>query len=105
MSPATQVKNPPPPTLKILLHDLQKQPPTPFVFAHLQQGYHFLLLQGLNEELALLHMFSHGNRKPKIFTNINKWEKKERNCHCSLFPTARLPEARGPFPLSPSCPA
>ena len=74
--PATKLNNPPPPKLKILSHNLERKPPTPFIFHHLHKGYHMLLLQELNEEPSLPHIFSHGDGKGKIFTNINKREKK-----------------------------
>ena len=74
--PAAKLNNPPPPTIKILSHNLEKKPPTPFIFHHLQEGYHVLLLQELNEEPSLPHIFSQGGEKCKIFTNINKREKK-----------------------------
>ena len=74
--PAAKLNNPPPPTLKIFSHNLEKRPPTPFIFHHLQKGYHVLLLQELNEEPSLPHIFSHGGEKCKTFTNINKREKK-----------------------------
>ena len=70
--PATNLSVPPPPRLKILLHNLEKKPRPSFIFHGLQQGYHILLLQELNEEPSLPHIFSHGDGKGKIFTNINK---------------------------------
>ena len=74
--PATKLNNHLPPTIKVLSHNLKKKPPTPFIFHHLQKGYHILLLQELNEEPSLPHIFSHGDGKGNIFTNINKREKK-----------------------------
>ena len=74
--PAAKLNNPPPPTFKILSNNLEKKPPTPFIFHHLQKGYHVLLLQELNEEPSLPHIFSHGGEKCKFFTKMNKREKK-----------------------------
>ena len=45
--PAAKLNNSPPPTLKILSHNLEQKPPIPFYFHHLQKGYHVLLLQKL----------------------------------------------------------
>ena len=95
--PAAKLNNPPPPTLKILSHNLEKKPPTPFIFHHPQKGYHILLLQELNEEPSVPHIFSHGGKKCKIFTNINKREKKKALPSWSLWlcgPTQSLFRAR-----------
>ena len=65
--PAAKLNNPPPPTLKMLSHNLEKKPPTPFIFHNLQKGYHVLLLQELNEEPSLPHVFSHRGGKMQNF--------------------------------------
>ena len=74
--PAAKLNNPPPPRSKSFHTTWKRNPPTAFIFHHLQKGYHVLLLQELNEEPSLPHIFSHGGEKCKIFTNINKREKK-----------------------------
>ena len=76
VTPTKGLKNSPPPTFKVLSHNLEKKYPSAFIFHHLQTGYHILLLQELNVMPSLPHCFSHGDTKSKIFTNINKHEKK-----------------------------
>ena len=74
--PKEWMVRPSPTLMATVLVFLKVFSPTPFIFHHLQKGYHVLLLQELNEEPSLPHIYSHGGQKCKIFTNINKREKK-----------------------------